>query len=60
MHRYVIDAEVTSHRVDPALGRCPDALDGFSDLVEQGQHRTGVTRIALGDNMRKDKIRGRL
>jgi len=58
--RCIIDAEVPCHRVDVALRRCPDALAGRCDLVEQGQHITGITRIALGHNIGKDKARGRL
>lgn len=33
---------------------CPDALGGTLDLVEQGQHRPGIARVALRHKVGKD------
>jgi hypothetical protein len=57
-HR-VIDTQITRHRVDMVPWPCLDALGGPLDLVEQGQHITGIARIALGDKVGKDKTGGR-
>jgi len=53
--RWVIDAEIPRHRVDVESGCRRDTLYGQIDLIEQGQHRTGITRIARGDSVGKDK-----
>ncbi len=58
--RRIIDAEITRHRMDLAPWGGPDTLDGPLDLVEQGQHITGIARIALRDPVRKDEPRGGL
>ena len=58
--RRIIDAEITRHRMDLAPWGGPDTLDGPLDLVEQGQHITGIARIALRDSVRKDEPRGGL
>jgi len=58
--RRIIDAEITRHRMDLEPWGCPDTLDGPLDLVEQGQHITGIARIALGDPVGKDETGGGL
>ena len=51
----IIEAQITRHRVYLALWSCLDPVDGALDLVEQGQHITRITRIALGHEVGKDK-----
>ncbi len=56
---WVMEAQITRHRVDRAPWSCLDALGGPLDLVEQGQHRAGIARIALGHTVGKEETRGR-
>ena len=58
--RLVIDAQVTRHRVDPESLRCLGAFDSLLDFVKEGQHRAGISRIALGHLVCKEKACGRV
>jgi len=56
----VIDPQITAQRVDLQALRGDNEVKGLLHLVEQGQHIAGITRIALGDAIGKDKARGGL
>ncbi len=57
-HR-VMEAQITRHRVERAPWPCLDALGGPLDLVEHGQHSTGIARMALGHKGGTEETRGR-
>ena len=56
----VIDPQSTAQRVALAALRGDNEVQGLVHRVEQGQHRAGITRMALGDAIGKDKARGGL
>ena len=58
--RFVIDAEVTRHRVDPESLRWLDAFNRPLDLGKEGQDIAGIVRIPLGHPVGKEKARGRV
>ena len=57
-YRRIIDPEIARHRVDlPALASA-NPVDGPLDLIEQGDHITGIVRIAGWYPGGKDKAGG--
>ena len=52
---WVVEAQITRHRVNPPLRSCADTGDGALDLVEQGEPITRIARIPLGHQRGKDK-----
>ena len=56
----VVDAEITGQRMDGGSFGPAESFDSLFDVVEQGQHRAGITRIAHGGPGSKDKAAGRL
>src|SRR5919205_1169926 len=54
-HDGVIEPQITRDRVYLALWSRLAPLDGLLDLVKQGQHITGITRIPLRYEVSKDK-----
>ena len=55
-YRRIIDPEIARHRVDlPALASA-NPVDGPLDLIEQGDHITGIVRIAGWYPGGKDKL----
>ena len=55
--RGVIDAKIPGHRIDREPRWCPDTVDSLLHLVDEGQHITGIARIALRYPAGKDKAR---
>ena len=56
----VIDPEIPGDRIDQWPLRPRHPFDGVVDFVDQGQHVTGIARVAYGHPGGKDKARGRL
>jgi hypothetical protein len=55
--RGVIDAKIPGHRIDREPRWCPNTVDSLLHLVDEGQHITGIARIALRYPAGKDKAR---
>ena len=54
-HDDIMEPQIARHRVDLPLWPCLDALDGLLDLLDQGQHITRITWIALRYQVGKEK-----
>ena len=54
-HDGIIEPQITRYRVYLALWACLAPRYGLLDLVQQGQHIAGITRIPLRDEVGKDK-----
>ena len=57
---WVIDPEITSQGMDPNESWRRHKVDSSLHLIEQGQHLTGIIRIARGHPVGKDKARSGL
>ena len=54
-HHGIVEAQISCYRVHLPLWPCVDALNRVLDLVKQGQHITGIARIAWGHEVGEDK-----